>query len=173
MVGMGISPSFSIALSSSSPSKRSTIWFYVPFSIYAELIDFFNCVDILAYRKVSIICWALSPNARWACLFNFSKKFSIDSMFGLIVILCHLCLAVALDSSWTYFCRNTKSTTSEVLLPVAFMLRSVCNAFFSKVHEGDWFSLQPSSPLAFWALYGRISQKNWISHFRQKTILCC
>ena len=53
-------------------------------------------------------------------------------MFRSQVSLCHLCLAIAPDSSLTFFCWNTSSTSSRVLLLVALMLRNVCNASFLK-----------------------------------------
>ena len=155
IVVMGSSPSFSLPLSSSSPSAWATIWSYVPFSRYAKLIDLFECGGILANSKLSIMCWALSPNARSAYSVNYSTKSENDFVFQSKVSLCHLCLAVARDSIIRYFHQITMRTSSRVRLLRAFMLPNVCKAFFANLRGSGWFSLLPSFPVKLWAFYGR------------------
>ena len=130
ILGMGSSAYFSMPLSSSSLSRWATIWLYVPFSGYANSIDFFKWVGILAYRKLSIKCWDWSRNACSANSFSSSKLCESEFVFGSKVSLCHLCLAFACDSSLTSFRRNTMRTFWEILLLVAIMFRNVCNASF-------------------------------------------
>ena len=94
--------------------------------------DRFKWGGSFAQSKLSIICWALSPNALSAHSLSSSKKSGSDFVLGWNVSFCHLCLAVACESGLTYFHRKIISTSSRVFLFGALIFRDVWSASFRK-----------------------------------------
>ena len=111
-----------------SRSKCRTICSYVPFSRYAWLIDFFRWGGIFAYRRLSIICGAASPNAFSALYSKSSRKSGSFWFSGWNISLLILCLAEALDSGFTYFLRKTTKMSSSVVVGVRCIILKVFSA---------------------------------------------
>ena len=65
-------------------------------------------------RRLSIICWALSPNVLSAQSLSSSKKSDRDLVLWSNKNSCHLCLAVACDYGLTYFFRHSINISSRV-----------------------------------------------------------
>ena len=106
-----------------------TISSYVAFSNRAILTERLSFGGSLAYSRLSIMACACSLKAFSAPWLSSSKKSGNFMVFGSKTSLCHLCLAVAWDSGFTYLLRKTARTFSRVCLFAELMLRNVCNAF--------------------------------------------
>ena len=133
---IGRSSDISRAFNSSSLSRWATISSKEPFSSLAMLTDLFNFGGSFAYRRLSIIFWALSPNAFSASWFISSRKSGSFVVFGSITRGCHLCLAVACDSGLTYFRLNMTNTSSRVCRRLAVLILPI--VFRALFLNSDW-----------------------------------
>ena len=109
------------------------------FSSLAMLTNLFNLGDSFAYRRLSDIFRALSPNAFSASWFSSSRTSGSLVVFGANTRRCYLCLAVACDSGLTYFRLNMTNTCSRVCRLGVLILRNVCRAF-SLNSERKWLN---------------------------------
>ena len=80
--------------------------------------------------------------------------------------LCHLCLAVAWDSGFTYFLRKMAKMSSNVCFFVELMLRNVCKAFLRN-NEWKWliFFASVISGCIFIIVWKRSSKSSNFSDF--------
>ena len=137
IVAMGRSSDSSRALSSSSLFKWATFSSYEPFSNLAILTDLLSFGGSFAYKRLSIIFCAWSPNAFSALWINSSRKSGNFIVFGSKTKRCHLCLAVACDSGLTNLRHKMIITSSRVCLLADLMSLNVWRAFFLS-REWKW-----------------------------------
>ena len=134
IVAIGKSSDSSWALNFSSFSRWATFSSLESFSNLTILTDRFIFGGSFSYSF-----WAWSPNAFSAPWFISSRKSGTFIVLGSKTKRCHLCLAVACDSSLTYLRPKITNKSSRVYLLTVLIFLNVCRAFLLS-NEWKWLT---------------------------------